>query len=99
VEHGQSALESFFEWLILHTKEKQQVHMVMASSDSFLTFELEKFIENSKYSTYILGHLDKCCAKEYWKTVVLKEHAQKLQDDLAPPTMIVFMMFVGGAYI
>ena len=84
-DHGQSVLESFFEWLILHTKEKEQFHVVMASSDSFFNLWVKKFIGSSRYSTYVVGHLNKGCAKEYWEMVVLKEYADELRDGLGPP--------------
>ena len=35
---GQAALETLFEWLIMHTKEKNHFHVVLSSSDSFLPF-------------------------------------------------------------
>ena len=51
---GHAALQRLFQWFVLHTKEKGHFHVVMASSDSFFTLWLEKFVGSSRYSTYVL---------------------------------------------
>ena len=71
LNHGQSALESLFEWLILLTREKQRFHVVIASSDSFFNLWVEKFIDTSRYTTYVVGHLEKSCARKYWEMKML----------------------------
>ena len=55
--------------MILHTKEKQQFHVIMASLDSFFNLWVEKFIGSSRYTTYVLGHLNHDEAKEYWESM------------------------------
>ena len=95
VDHGQSALESLFEWLILHTKEKQQFHVVMATSDSFFNVWVEKFIGSSRYTTYVIGYLEKSCAREYWETKVLKDYI--LPDGIPPPNFDDVYAVCGGS--
>lgn len=52
------ALESLFQFLVMHTKEKKQFHVIIATSDSFSLWT-EKFIGSSRYNMCMLGHLDK----------------------------------------
>lgn len=95
---GQSALESFFEWLILHTKEKQQFHVLMASSDSFFNRWVEKYIGSSRYVTYVLGHLDRNEAKKYWEMILLSEYEGFLKKaNLALPKYDDVYSVCGGS--
>ena len=50
-KHGEDALQSLFEWLVLHTKEKRHFHVIMASSDSFFNLWIERYIGSSRYNT------------------------------------------------
>lgn len=36
-QNGHTALESLFQWFVLHMKEKRKFHVIMASSDSFFS--------------------------------------------------------------
>ena len=54
----QAALESLFQWFVLHTKEKRHFHVLMASSDSFFNLWVEKFIGSSRYHTYVLSQFE-----------------------------------------
>jgi len=36
-KEGQAALQMHFEWLVMHIKEKNHFHVVLASSDSFFS--------------------------------------------------------------
>ena len=61
-KEGLAALESVFQWFVLYTKEKCHFHVIMASSDSFFNLR----VENSLVLMYVLGHLSKNDAKNYW---------------------------------
>ena len=69
---GQAALETLFEWLIMHTKEKTHFQVVLSSSDSFFTLWVEKFIGPTMYNTYVFGHLDKAETLRYWNILLKK---------------------------
>ena len=72
---GQAALESLLQFLVMHTKEKKQFHVIMATSDSFFTLWIERFIGSSRYNTYVLGHLDETDLQKYWKERVLVDNS------------------------
>ena len=42
----------------MNTKEKQNFNIVLASSNSFFNLWVEQFIGPSRYTTFVLGHLD-----------------------------------------
>lgn len=67
---GQATLETFFEWLVMNTKEKQNFHVVLSSSDSFFNLWVEWFDGPSRYTTFVLGHL----AVRYWEELLKRNH-------------------------
>lgn len=73
---GQSTLESFFEWLILHTNKKQQFHVLMARSDLFFNLWVKK--------TYRIFEIYYLCyrpsAPAYWETKLLVEYGISLKE-------------------
>lgn len=95
---GQAALESLFEWLIMHTKEKRHFHVVLASSDSFFNLWVERFIGPSRYSTYVLGHLDPTEAKRYWQGL-LSDNEKLLQNMATPKFDDVFSVCGGSMFL
>ena len=97
---GQAALESLFQWFVLHTKEKRHFHVLMASSDSFFNLWVEKFIVSSRYNTYVLGHLNKNDARKYWKNKVLVNNADALKEyGLDPPKFEDVYGVCGGSML
>ena len=95
---GQAALESLFQWFVLHTKEKRHFHVVMASSDSFYNLWVERYIGSSRYTTYVLGHLDKDDARRYWEDRVLVDNAHMLKKhSLDPPVFENVFTVCGGS--
>ena len=68
----QLALETFFEWLVMNTKEKQNFHVVLAGSDSFFNLWVEWFVGPSRYMTFVLGHLDEKESERYWEELLKK---------------------------
>ena len=95
---GQAALESLFQWFVLHTKEKRQLHVIMASSDSFYTLWVEKFIGSSRYNMYVLGHLNKEDARNYWENKVLPDNVHLLKrHECEPPSFEKAFAICGGS--
>ena len=94
---GQAALESLFQWFVLNTKEKRRFHVIMASSDSFYHLWVEKFIGSSRYSTYVLGHLDKSDARRYWSKVVVDNMNLFKNRGLDPPKFDDIYAVCGGS--
>ena len=92
---GQAALKSLFEWLIMHTKEKNHFHVVLASSDSFFNLWVERFIGPSRYNTYVLGHLDKADVEMYWDKIF--EENEHLLKSMDPPPHSKQSIVCGGS--
>ena len=84
-KHGQTALESLFQWFIQNTKEKRRFHVVLASSDSFFHLWVEKFVGSSRYTNYVIGHLDEGEARRYWESKVTKDYEDLLKKVSRPP--------------
>jgi len=92
-QNGQSALESMFEWFVLHTKEKWHFHVVLLSSDSFFNLWVENFVGASRYDVYVVGHLERSEAEKYWNERVLK----KYKEDCPPLTFEDVYEVCGGS--
>ena len=92
--NGQAALESLFQWFVMHTKEKRNFHVIMASSDSFFNLWVEKFIGASRYNTYVLGHLNKSEALKYWESKVVNDSCKppKFEDVFSACGGSMFLM-------
>jgi len=88
-EDGQAALESFFEWLVMTTKQKQNFHVLLASSDSFFNLWVERFVGPSRYSTFVLGHLDRN-KSEIYQNQLLKENQRLIAEVEIPEFEKVF---------
>ena len=76
----QAALESLYQWFVLHAKEKRNFHILMASSKSFFNLWAEKFIGSSRSNAYVLGHLNKNDVIRYWENKVLVDNADSLKE-------------------
>ena len=90
---GQAALESLFEWFILHTKKKRQFQVILSSSDSFFNLWVERFVGPSRYTTYVLGHLDKSEAEEYLVMIAVVLPSRRELH----PNLKMYLKFVAGA--
>ena len=96
---GQAALETLFEWLIMHTKEKNHFHMVLSSSDSFFALWAEKFIGPTRYSTYVLGHLDKTEAQRNWNMLIKTNEALLKVVEKTPDFTEAFSVCGGSIFL
>lgn len=53
-QDGQVALESLFEWFILHAKEKGSFHVMLLSSAGLFDEWVGELVGASKYTTYVV---------------------------------------------
>lgn len=95
--NGQAALECIFEWFVLYTKEKCHFHIVLLSSDSFFNLWVEQFVGPTRYSVYVLGHLERKEAESYWEEVVLMQNAHQLKIN-APQFEDIFKVCGGVCF-
>ena len=93
---GHAALESLFQWFVMHTKEKRHFHVIMVSSDSFFNLWLEKFIGSSRYNTYVLGHLNKAESLKYWEAKITSSSHLLKQRSFKPPKFEDVLSACGG---
>ena len=103
---GHAILEHLFDKFVSNTKEQhgiiphQNSHVVLISSDSFFDQWVEKFVGSSRYSVYVVGHLDKEEAEIYWKENVLTENSHWLKNtNAAPEFEKVFEVCGGSMYL
>lgn len=98
---GQAAIESLYQWFIQHIKEKKQFHVNLASSDSFFHLWVEQFMGSSRYTTYVLGHLDEDETRRYWEYKVLKDHDNMLKkaSNSTPDFESVFSICGGSMFL
>ena len=84
----------------MHTKEKWNFHVIMASSDSCFNLWVEKFIGASHYNTYVLGHLNKSEALKYWESKVVNNvHLLKVHSCKPPKFEDVFSACGGSMFL
>ena len=94
----QAALESLYQWFVLHAKEKRNFHILMASSKSFFNLWAEKFIGSSRCNAYVLGHLNKNDVIRYWENKILVDNADSLKEyDLDSPKFEDVYAVCGGS--
>ena len=68
--NSRSIMESIFTWFISVTKEERKFHVLLSSSDSFVHNWLRNLVGTDRFQTFVVGHLSKEEAKEYWHTQV-----------------------------
>ena len=54
----------------MNTKEKQNFHIVLASSNSFFNLWVKGFISPSRHMVFVLGHLDENESERYWEELL-----------------------------
>ena len=102
---GQAVLEHLFDKFVHNTKEQhgiittqhQNFHVVLISSDSFFDQWVEQFVGPSRYSVYVVGHLDKKEAEIYWKENILTENSHWLKNTNDPPEFDKVFEVCGGS--
>ncbi|OAV92045.1 hypothetical protein PTTG_27761 [Puccinia triticina 1-1 BBBD Race 1] len=73
-------IQAFFDFAIQVTKEEGKMHIILTSSDSFFEQWLEKRINNSHFSTLVVGDLPEQEAHKYFLHVV--ETEERLSEDM-----------------
>ena len=68
--NGHTIIKSIFTWFIAMTKERRKFHVILSSSDSSIHNWLGNFVGNDRFYAFVLGHLSKKEAEEYWNKEV-----------------------------
>ena len=82
----------------MNTKEKQNFHVILASSDNFFNLWVERFVGPSWYMTFVLGHLDEDDAGRYWQELLKRNHKLILSMQL-PELRDVFRVCGGSIFL
>lgn len=56
---GFEAIHTLFKWLVVNTKERNQFHILLSSSDSFSHLWVSKYVGFNVYEIYVIGNLPK----------------------------------------
>ncbi|MFI5343530.1 MAG: ATP-binding protein [Chlamydiales bacterium] len=70
---GHKALNELFKWFVKNTKQEPRFHVILAASDSFFHLWIEQFIESSRLTNCVIGHLSQEDAKRFWEKRILTQ--------------------------
>lgn len=70
----ESQLRSLLQFFVGVAKEQNAAHVLLSTSDAFFPAWLERYICRSVYTPLVMGNLPEKTAREYYRTVLQREH-------------------------
>ena len=93
---GEEALQCFFDFCVLNTKQNPRCHIVLVSSDSFFLQWVKEHIQVGQFTPYVIGPLSKKEAERYWKEVIIPDFYDKVGRASDPPPFEDAYSVAGG---